>query len=311
MRIDIANCDPLAGSSYIQLPPELNNLMKGLINIKNKDDQCFKLCHVRFINPTNSHPNRENKQDKKIADTLYYRSINFPMKARDYELVEERFDINVNVFRYENRVFPLYISKKSNEQELNVLLISNEEKSHYVFSKDFNRLIYSKTKHKDRKHFCMSCLPNFTTKEILNIHRERCLLFNDTQAIKYETGTIKFSNFNKQKPIPVNIYADSECLLKRINIHKGGYTKVYIPNSIGAKLVCVDNRFTLPTKIFSGSNTIKEFIEWVFEQQKYCNINKKINEKLKMTIEDENNYNNSQDCYIFNQKIKDKDVIVI
>ena len=78
--------------------------------------------------------------------------------------------------------------KKSNEQVFNVLLISNEEKSHYVFIKDFNRLMYLKTKHKDRKHFCMSCLQNFTTKEILNNHRERCLLINETQAVKYETG---------------------------------------------------------------------------------------------------------------------------
>ena len=34
------------------------------------------------------------------------------MKARDYEVIEERFNINVNAFRYENRVFPLYVSKK-------------------------------------------------------------------------------------------------------------------------------------------------------------------------------------------------------
>ena len=34
------------------------------------------------------------------------------MKARDYEIIEERFNINVNVFGYENRVFPLYVSKK-------------------------------------------------------------------------------------------------------------------------------------------------------------------------------------------------------
>ena len=38
----------------------------------------------------------------------------------------------------------------------------------------------------------MSCLQNVTNKEILNSHRERCLLINDTQAVKYETGTIKF-----------------------------------------------------------------------------------------------------------------------
>ena len=188
--INIANYDPLAGSSYIPSPPKLNNPKKGLINIKNKNIECFKWCHIRFINPTNSHPERINKQDKKIASTLDHRGINFPMKARDYEIVEERFNINVNVFGYENKVFPLYVSKKSNEQVLNVLLISNEEKSHYVFIKDFNRLMYSevKTKNQHKKHFCMSCLQNFTTKEILNNHRERCLLINETQAVKYETG---------------------------------------------------------------------------------------------------------------------------
>ena len=104
-------------------------------------------------------------------------------------------------------------------------------------------------------------------------------------------------------------------MLERVNINKGGYTKLYqkhIPNSKGAKLVCIDNRFTLPTKIFTGSNSIKEFIEWVFEQKKYCNqiINKHFNKKLKMTIEDEDNYQNSQDCWICNEKInKDKDKV--
>ena len=49
------------------------------------------------------------------------------MKVRDYEIVEERFNINVNVFRYGNKVFPLYVSKKSNGQVLSLLLITNEE----------------------------------------------------------------------------------------------------------------------------------------------------------------------------------------
>ena len=39
--INIANYEPLSGSSYIPLPKELNNSMKGLINIKNKDLKCF------------------------------------------------------------------------------------------------------------------------------------------------------------------------------------------------------------------------------------------------------------------------------
>ena len=121
--IDIANYDPLEGSSDIPLPPELNNSMKGLINLKNNDDECFKWCHVRFIIPQNKDPDRTKKQDKKQLK-LDYKGIKFPLKARDYEIVEERFNINVNVYSYENRVHPLYSSKKSNEEELNVLLIS-------------------------------------------------------------------------------------------------------------------------------------------------------------------------------------------
>ena len=85
---------------------------------------------------------RINKQDKEIAKTLNNRGINFLMKATGYEIIEERFNINVNVFGYESKVFLLYVSKKSYEKVLNVLLISNEEKSHYVLIKDFNRLMY-------------------------------------------------------------------------------------------------------------------------------------------------------------------------
>ena len=127
-----------------------------------------------------------------------------------------------------------------------------------------------KTKNFHKKYFCMSCLQNFTTKEILNNHRERCLLINETQAIKYETGIISFKNYEKQIPIPFKICANTEYLLKRINIDEGKYTKLYekhIPNSIGAKLVCTGYRFTLPTIIFEGKNCINKFIKWIFIQQ--------------------------------------------
>ena len=51
--------------------------MKGLINLKNKDHKCFTWCHVRLINPSNSHPERINKQDKTIAANLNYSDIEF------------------------------------------------------------------------------------------------------------------------------------------------------------------------------------------------------------------------------------------
>ena len=65
LYINVANYEPLLGGSYISLPKALNNSMKGLINLKNKDHKCFMWSHVRLINLTNSHPERINKPDKK------------------------------------------------------------------------------------------------------------------------------------------------------------------------------------------------------------------------------------------------------
>ena len=66
--------------------------------------------------------------------------------------------MQVNIFDYENKVYPLYISKKSYDQTHNLLLITEKVKSLYVFIKDFNRLMFSRTKHNDKKHQCISYL---------------------------------------------------------------------------------------------------------------------------------------------------------
>ena len=54
--INISTYRPLLGSSNINLPIELRNLRKGLINIKNEDQKCFLWCHVTHINPSKEHP---------------------------------------------------------------------------------------------------------------------------------------------------------------------------------------------------------------------------------------------------------------
>ena len=194
-------------------------------------------CHVRLINPTNSHPEKINKQDKKIAANLNYSNIAFPLDINDYKKIADRFQMQVNVFGYENKFYPLYISKTSHDQMLSLLLITEKDKFHYVFLKNFNRLIFLRTKHKGKKHYCMSCLQSFISEEIL--------LINGCQAVNYESGIIKSTNYNKQIPIVFKIYADTECFLKITKIEEGEHTMKYQehqPNSIGAKLVFIDDR---------------------------------------------------------------------
>ena len=60
------------------------------------------------MNPTNSHREIINKQDEKIAANLNYSDIVFPLDINDYKKIEDRFQMQVNVFGYENKVYPLY-----------------------------------------------------------------------------------------------------------------------------------------------------------------------------------------------------------
>ena len=62
--INVTTYQPLHGSSYIELPTNLRNPMKELINIKNEDDECFRWCHIRHLNPQIKHPERIKKDDK-------------------------------------------------------------------------------------------------------------------------------------------------------------------------------------------------------------------------------------------------------
>ena len=66
----------------------------------------------------------------------------------------------------------------------------------------------------------MACLQSFTKEVILNQHKKQCLLINGCQAVNYESGTIKFTNYEKQMPISFKIYADTESFLKRIRYYK-------------------------------------------------------------------------------------------
>ena len=137
-----------------------------------------------------------------------------------------------------------------------MLLISNGFTSHYVYIKDFNRLMFNKTTHKGKKYFCKSCLQCFSDEHFLNEHKKDCLLINKGQNVKLEKGFIEFKNSNRQIPVPFKIYADFECLLKGCDV---GVDNDYFPYegisftrksqdhfsfSFAYKVICVDNRYS-------------------------------------------------------------------
>ena len=106
-----------------------------------------------------------------------------------------------------------------------ILLVTDGDKSHYVYIKDFDRFMFHKTKNKNKKWFCKSCLQCFSSKNVLTEHKEDCLIINGKQSVKLEKGTIEFENYFIQIPVPFKIYADFECNLKSVESHEGFYSK--------------------------------------------------------------------------------------
>ena len=98
--INVTLHKPLNGSSYIELPTELMNPKKGLINIKNKDTECFSWCHIRHLNPQEKDPQRIKKEDKKMNNEMNYGGIEFPVSQKHYNKVEKQNSIRINVFGY-------------------------------------------------------------------------------------------------------------------------------------------------------------------------------------------------------------------
>ena len=165
-HINLVKYEPLKGSSYIQLPTELRNSAKGLINMKNDDNECFRWCHIRHLNPQDKYPQRIKKSDKAYIDRLDYSGIEFPVTTKQYNKIEKQNEVNINVFGYEDKQpYPIYVSKEKYEDHMELLLITKDENKHYVLIKDFNKFMFNQTKHKNKRHFCMYCLPVSVLKE--------------------------------------------------------------------------------------------------------------------------------------------------
>ena len=88
-----------------------------------------------------------------MAEKLNYGGIEFPVKEKDFNKIEVKNNICSNVFGYEYGLFfPIYLSDPKFEGSMDLLLLINDDKSHYVHIKDFIRFLFHKTKNLKNKN---------------------------------------------------------------------------------------------------------------------------------------------------------------
>ena len=132
--------------------------------------------------------------------------------------------------------------------------------------------MFHKTKNKNKKWFCKSCLQCFSCKNVLRKHKEDCLSINGIKSVDIEERIIKFENYSKQLSVPFKIYPDFDCNLQDSKIYEGSCTKKYhdhVPSSYAFKVVCIDNRFSKPIFVYGGENAAYEFIKAILKEYKF------------------------------------------
>ena len=322
--------DPIKASSYIVLPKELKN-KKAIINMKNKDnDKCFLWCVLRALNPKDKNAERIDEDLKSKEHTLNMEGIAYPVDLKDIKRFEKQNpDISISVLGYskDERIYPLRISKftkmkKEDERKHNIvlLLIKNEDNSHYCLVKNLSGLLSSQVnKHDHKLYFCLNCLNGFDDPEKLEKHKEYC---SEEESIKINMPSpdtyIKFKNFLHSERAPFAIYADFESIVKPLDTcepdHNKSYTLKYQKHEPVSFVYYIKsfNESVYKSKLRSyvkeneeDPDTIDVFINWLEEDVKI--IAGLGNEKMIITAEEEEEFKQASNCWICHKKLNLED----
>src|SRR5437764_4844534 len=167
ISIEIADFNPIGPTAHIPLPETLLKRNNRIINIQNNDDWYFNWSVLRALHPVKVHPKRnphrlyENFMEKFNMDDI---SIPVPVLTPVYKKFKENnSEIILCVYEWHNQNKCLdfrYVSERRGDEykPVNLLVIIEENKSHYCIIKDLHKLVYNHSKHKGRKYICQYCL---------------------------------------------------------------------------------------------------------------------------------------------------------
>lgn len=315
LTISMIEYSPITGASYIELPEWIKN-KKAVINVKNNDQECFKWAILSAKYKQNKDPQRVSKY-KNYKNELNFKGITFPVTINQIDKFENQNDLIINVYHEVMTIEPLKISKKLKTIEdkvINLLLIRDDENSHYCWIKDFSRLVRSQTTtHTEKLYYCYSCLSHYDSKVKLSNHLQDCLNHDAKKLILPEQSNniCKFKNPERTQKVPYTIYADFECFPNNPNV------KITLGSSIQSNheansysYVVIRNNKIYDFKLYREPDADKKFIDSLIET---CKKLKQIPEvPIQMTQNDWNDYNNTTECNYCkkkfnNDKVKDHD----
>ncbi|XP_025192669.1 uncharacterized protein LOC112592729, partial [Melanaphis sacchari] len=239
---------PMGGSSYIELPAFIDR-KRATINPQNVDQQCFMWAILARHVTTDKYKYCVGENYKKHLDKYNFDGLTFPTPLHQVNIFERNNpNVSVNVYGLdkqfqppkfpEYKIFPLKVVHEEKPDHFDLLLISNEDNSHYIYISNFSRLIRTqKTKHDGQSIFCKRCFTSFDNQQNkfklngvagLEQHKLICGEHKPILPKMPEPGSmLKFTEWNKTQRHPIVIYADFEAILKKSDEKIGNKTTAF------------------------------------------------------------------------------------
>ena len=327
LDININPYNPLSASSYIPLPDKLAS-KKAIINVKNeKDHECFKWAVTSAVFPADEKGERLGKQMREDSEKFEWTGIEFPVSLKQIDKFEKQKPYAINVFGYEDVVYPLRISKRD-KQVINLLLIANEETNHFCWIKNMSKLLSKQiNNHQHKRHFCYRCLNSFQSEKSLEKHVEYC---QNNEAVKIEMPMnedkegntspvyIKFNHFHKKMRVPFVVYADFESFTEKIDTCQPddgrSFTNRYQkhrPSGFSYIIKCFDEN-VYPSKLvqYTADSPYDNEVSQLFVESLESDIKDiynrfKFTKEMEMTKEDEIEYIMATHCHICEGELGD------
>ena len=144
-------------------------------------------------------------------------------------------------------------------------------------------------------------------ENVLDKHKENCLVINGEQRVKLNEGFISFKNSLRQMRVPFKIYADFECILQKNkkydengNSDSSWSVKMqdHVPCGFGYKVV--DDKFTKDIVIYIGKDCVDQFVDAILSEYDYCKsvMRNHFNKNLIMSMEEEEVFQKANKCCI-------------
>nr|CAH7768883.1 unnamed protein product [Callosobruchus chinensis] len=192
-------------STYIEMPKFIQKT-KAVLNIQNKDQNCFLWCIVAALNPCVRNSNRTSSYPH-FSRILKYDGIDFPISLKDIPIFEKMNNLSINVFTLEKKeVVPVCLSQSEFLTTINLLMLpvssfyypnDNGDDDdgdiqmelseniqnfkafyHFALIKDLSRLLRRQTTDLTHKRFyCDRCLNHFYSQEYIYIYNIFLSLF--------------------------------------------------------------------------------------------------------------------------------------